>query len=150
MSDTAYLRIIRKTGRKPIQCKCKDCKKQCRTPCMGTPSDILKLIEAGYVNKLSMTEWAVALLYKRHDGVILMIQSTAGEDGCAFFHDGLCELHDLGLKPTEGKLSHHSITLENYKFSKGLAWNVAKEWLSEDNAEIINKVFRLFAQHSGS
>lgn len=150
MSDNAYLRIIRKTGRKPIQCKCKDCKKQCRTPCMGTPSDILKLIEAGYVNKLSKTQWAVALLYKRHDSVILMIQATAGENGCVFFHDGLCELHDLGLKPTEGKLSHHSVTLENYKFSKGLAWNVAKEWLSEENAETIAKVFQLFAQHTGS
>lgn len=48
IKETQLQRIIRKTGRKPIQCKCKLCKQQCHTPCLGTPQDVLRLIEAGY------------------------------------------------------------------------------------------------------
>lgn len=38
-------------------------------------------------------------------------------------------LHDRGLKPTEGRLSHHSIKLDNFVPKKSLAWLVAKEWI---------------------
>lgn len=148
MSNNAYLRIIRKTGRKPVQCKCQDCQKQCRTPCLGTPDDILRLIEAGYVDKLAATAWAVAMVHGLSDRPILMFQATQTPDGCVFFHNGLCELHDLGLKPTEGKLSHHRITKENYKLSKGLAWNVAHEWERDENVEVIIKIIVLMAKHS--
>lgn len=70
-----------------------------------------------------------------------MVQAIQTASGCIFFHDGLCELHNAGLKPTEGKLSHHSIKQENYQFKKSLSWNVAKKWLDEDNRETISKVF---------
>ena len=50
-----------------------------------------------------------------------------------------------GLKPTEGKLSHHSIRLDNFKPSKCIAWNVAKEWLNEENAEYIEKICEAMA-----
>ena len=120
IKETQLQRIIRKTGRKPIQCKCKLCKQQCHTPCLGTPQDVLRLIEAGYKDRLAATEWYV--------------------DWCTFYKDGLCELHDSGLKPTEGKLSHHSIRIDNFKASKSIAWNVAKEWLNEENAECIEKI----------
>lgn len=41
IKETQLQRIIRKTGRKPVQCKCRLCKQQCHTPCLGTPQDIL-------------------------------------------------------------------------------------------------------------
>lgn len=71
-----------------------------------------------------------------------MVQAIQTQSGCVFFKDGLCELHESGLKPTEGKLSHHSIKQENYKFSKMLSWNVAKEWLDENNWETIRIIYR--------
>lgn len=138
-------KIIRKTGRKPSTCKCQACKNQCRTPCMGTPDDLLRLIEAGYLDQLAVTYWCVGVVLGRLNHPIVMVQATTTNDGwCVFFREGLCELHDKQLKPTEGCLSHHSITEENYTFSRGLAYQVAKEWLDEANLPVIEKVFGHF------
>ncbi|MDC2255498.1 MULTISPECIES: hypothetical protein [Bacteroidaceae] len=38
--ETALQRIIRKTGRTPVECRCPLCRQQCRTPCLGTPEDV--------------------------------------------------------------------------------------------------------------
>ena len=46
ITETTIEKIIRITGRKPVSCQCALCKSQCqRTPCLGTPQDILALIE---------------------------------------------------------------------------------------------------------
>ena len=141
--ETSLQRIMRKTGRRPIECKCQKCKQQCKTPCLGTPEDILRLIKAGYKERLAMTHWWVGIARGKLDFPVIMIQARQEENGyCTFFHDGLCELHDLGLKPTEGRLSHHSITKENFKFGKSLSWNVAKEWMDMRNGEIVEEIIR--------
>ena len=141
--ETSLQRIMRKTGRRPIECKCQKCKQQCKTPCLGTPEDILRLIKAGYKERLAITHWWVGIARGKLDFPVIMIQARQEENGyCTFFHDGLCELHDLGLKPTEGRLSHHSITKENFKFGKSLSWNVAKEWMDMRNGEIVEEIIR--------
>ena len=141
--ETSLQRIIRKTGRSPIECKCQKCKQQCKTPCLGTPEDILRLIKAGYKERLAITHWWVGIARGKLDFPVIMIQARQEENGyCTFFRDGLCELHDLGLKPTEGRLSHHSITKENFKFGKSLSWNVAKEWMDMRNGEIVEEIIR--------
>lgn len=140
--ETTLEKIIRKTGRKPVQCKCRKCKEQCKTPCLGTPDDILRLIQAGYKDKLARTSWCVGMALGRINFPVPMVQAIQTVSGCIFLKDGLCELHDAGLKPTEGRLSHHSIRQENYKFNKSLSWNVAKEWLDESNWETVQCVFR--------
>ena len=141
--ETSLQRIMRKTGRKPIECKCQKCKQQCKTPCLGTPEDILRLIKAGYKERLAITHWWVGIARGKLDFPVIMIQARQEENGyCTFFHDGLCELHELGLKPTEGRLSHHSITKENFKFGKSLSWNVAKEWMDMRNGEIVEEIIR--------
>ena len=141
--ETSLQRIMRKTGRKPIECKCQKCKQQCKTPCLGTPEDILRLIKAGYKERLAITHWWVGIARGKLDFPVIMIQARQEENGyCTFFRDGLCELHDLGLKPTEGRLSHHSITKENFKFGKSLSWNVAKEWMDVRNGEIVEEIIR--------
>ena len=141
--ETSLQRIMRKTGRRPIECKCQKCKQQCKTPCLGTPEDILRLIKAGYKERLAITQWWVGIARGKLDFPVIMIQARQEENGyCTFFHDGLCELHDLGLKPTEGRLSHHSITKENFKFGKSLSWNVAKEWMDMRNGEIVEEIIR--------
>ena len=141
--ETSLQRIMRKTGRRPIECKCQKCKQQCKTPCLGTPEDILRLIKAGYKERLAITHWWVGIARGKLDFPVIMIQARQEENGyCTFFHDGLCELHDLGLKPTEGRLSHHSITKENFKFGKSLSWNVAREWMDMRNGEIVEEIIR--------
>lgn len=94
-------------------CDCERCKKMCRTaPCIGTPEDIQKLIDAGHANKLEI----VSLHPRNEKGKKLkvsvpLIRPKRKQDcsDCIFFTDsGLCSLHDSGLKPLEGKLAIHT------------------------------------------
>lgn len=141
MKESALEKIIRESGREPIICSCPICQSQCmRTPCLGTPEDILKLIEAGFADKLTPTEWATGLFLGKLGFAVKMIQIRRTEHGCVFFKDGLCVLHDLNLKPTEGRLSHHTIKAENFNFDKSLTWQVAQTWLEEENRYDILKV----------
>ena len=70
-----------------------------------------------------------------------MIQVKKFNHGCALFENGLCQLHDLNLKPTEGRLSHHTIMQENFDFDKSLTWQVAKTWESDESKRDVLKVF---------
>lgn len=145
ISETTTEKIIRITGRKPVACRCASCRNQCkRAPCLGTPQDIWALIEAGYEDKLAVTAWCVGMAVGKLPFPIPMVQVIHTSDGCIFFQDGLCELHDRGLKPTEGRLSHHTLTEESFDFSKSLAWNVAREWLNEKNVPLILRIFDKF------
>lgn len=144
--ETALQRIIRKTGRKVVECRCAACKAQCRTPCLGTPEDILRLLKAGYKQRLSPTLWGVGLVTGRLPYAVPMVQARQVDGHCTFFRDGLCELHDAGLKPTEGRLSHHTVTRENLKFGHSLSWNVAREWLDARNGALIDEIVRLMAE----
>ena len=144
--ETALQRIIRKTGRKVVECRCATCKAQCRTPCLGTPEDILRILKAGYKERLSPTLWGVGLVTGHLQYAIRMVQARQVNGYCTFFRNGLCELHDAGLKPTEGKLSHHTITRENFKFGHSLSWNVAREWLDGRNEAFIDEIIRLMAK----
>lgn len=138
--ESTFEKIIRKSGKKPVACKCEQCKNQCRTcPCLGTPADIEKIIDAGYGNKIFLTTWAAGILMRVTDKPVMMYQAEMTKEGCAFLQNGLCSLHDLGLKPTEGRLSHH--TQEAIvPASKNLPWIVAKEWLDPQNAETILRI----------
>ena len=132
--------VMRKTGRKPVQCKCKLCQQQCHTPCLGTPQDISKLIDAGYADRLAWTDWAAGMMMGCTDHIVGMVQAIKDGDWCTFFHDGLCELHDKGLKPTEGRLSHHSIRIDNWTPKKSISWNVARLWEEPTNRETISNI----------
>ncbi len=125
--------IMQKSGRKPTACSCDKCKSQCRIPCLGTPEDIGRLIDAGYKDRLAPTSWLAGMLMGVTDRAIDMVQAKVENGWCTFYHDGLCELHDNGLKPTEERLSHHSIRVDNFKPKKSLSWLVAKEWLPLQN-----------------
>ena len=85
INETQLQRIIRKTGRKPVQCKCQHCKQQCHTPCLGTPQDILKLIESGYKDRLAPTEWLVGMIMGVIDMPVPIIQAKQECDLCTFY-----------------------------------------------------------------
>ena len=142
ISETTTEKIIRITGREPVSCRCASCRNQCkRAPCLGTPQDICALLEAGYKDKLVVTAWCVGMAVGKLPFPIPMVQVMQTPDG----QDGLCGLHDRGLKPTEGRLSHHTLTEESFDFSKSLAWNVAREWLNEKNVPLILRIFDKFS-----
>lgn len=99
--------IIKESGTVVSECACERCKSMCKTPCIGTPDDILNLIEAGYSDKLSATLWATGMVLGTHKEPVQIIAPKMNKSTglCAFNVNGLCELHDKGLKPLEGKLS---------------------------------------------
>lgn len=139
--NESLIKIVKNTGRRPVECNCIKCQSQCRVPCLGTPDDILKLIKAGYIDKLKITLWCVGVALGEFPVPIPMVQIEQTDTGCVFFKNGLCELHDLGLKPTEGRLSHHEFRLDNFIFKLSLGWNVAKEWIDDDNfAKVIKAI----------
>lgn len=133
MSESTLDKISRKTGKKQTNCKCQLCKSQCRHPCLGTPEDIAKLINTGYSNRLMIINWAGAQDLGVYNKDVAMVTPKLDKEkgACTFFTDGLCELHDLGLKPTEGRLSHHSTELQKFNPKKSIGWAVAKEWLNK-------------------
>lgn len=148
--EQLYQKIVLKTGRRPSECSCGKCQGQCaKAPCLGTPQDILALIEAGYGDKIHNTVWASGMMMGLINFPIYMFQiehrglSENLNAPCIFFKDGKCALHTTGLKPTEGKLSHHTLQEENYSPKKNLTWNVAKEWLNPKNESVVSKIIEL-------
>ena len=95
-------------------CTCVSCQDMCRKPCYPTPPDAEKLINAGFADKLRIEDsyetgvYVVAPVFKGRNGVDDPQYDYSRHDGCAFLCDGLCELHDLGLKPLEGRLVIHN------------------------------------------
>lgn len=80
--------------------------------------------------------------------MIRKLLDVGADSHCTFFTaDGLCELHALGLKPTEGRLSHHSIRIDNFRASKSVSWAVVQEWLSPDNADTVAEVTRRYGEY---
>lgn len=135
--ETTFEKIVRKTGMKPVSCKCNLCKKQCQAPCFGTPEDMIKIIGDGYKDRV------VALEFKGTK--VLAPKYDNEKKSCTFFTNGLCELHDSGLKPTVGKLSHHSTDASNFNPKKSIHHFVMKEWeqvTKEEMAELIKKYIK--------
>lgn len=135
--------IIKKTGRKPVECKCNQCKSQCSTvPCLGTPSDILRLMDNGFAQHIWPTDWYAGMAIGTTDHPIPMFQlDNVPGHGCALFKDGLCTIHTTGMKPTEGKLSSHVMQHITHR-KKSISWQVAKTWEDPANASIIAEITR--------
>src|SRR5512143_828032 len=98
----------------PQACACPECIAMCqRRPCWPTPDDVQRLIETGYADQLMVDWWFDR---DQNKTLYLLTPAIAGHEsgeasaypaGPCTFHDeaGLCRLHDLGLKPTEGQLA---------------------------------------------
>jgi hypothetical protein len=115
-------------------CKCKRCVAMCEDkPCWGTPAEIAAIMDAGFRNKL--TE------YGSSNGVetISHIQPSARKDNprwpdgpCAFLRGGLCELHDAGLKPSEGRLAMHGAKIDH----RG---SMIESWRGRNGAAVVDR-----------
>lgn len=123
-------------------CTCDKCKNMCKVPCIGTPKDIEAIIDAGYADRLKETMWMVGYLAVK-EKPIAMIQPTEKDGWCAFRQpDGLCELHDLGLKPTEGVLASCKVVEEDDipTYETSVLRAVAHEWVKVENFGNVMKV----------
>ena len=144
--EEIFDRIAKQIGKQPTSCSCEKCKQMCqRTPCLGTPQDILALIDAGYADKVCYTLWVAGIALGHISYPIPMIQirsiNNDKKDGCCiFFQDGKCELHDKGLKPTEGRLSQHEVSSKELQKEYNLSYQTAKEWMNEENMEVIQEI----------
>lgn len=79
--------------------------------CLPTPDEARNLIRKGYAARMAVYRFAPG---DEHAYVGPAVAGRAHEElprtnmgPCSFFSDGLCELHDLGLKPLEGRLACH-------------------------------------------
>jgi hypothetical protein len=137
--EEVFRKIAKQTGKKPMQCDCEQCKHMCHTPCLGTPQDILALINAGYSDKLCYTEWIAGMIIGFTSDSIAMVQIKKEGEWCVFFHDGKCELHEKGLKPTEGRLAYHEVSEREFKPEYNLTYQVAKEW-GDGNLDVVKEI----------
>lgn len=92
---------------KENECSCSICQSMCKTPCIGTPEEMKKLKEAGYENRLSNSIWAYGKLVGTHENTVEIIAPMYdhNKNACTFFNEGKCELHELNLKPMEGRFA---------------------------------------------
>ena len=131
-------------------CTCDKCKNMCKVPCIGTPKDIEAIIDAGYADRLKETMWMVGYLAVK-EKPIAMIQPTEKDGWCAFRRpDGLCELHDRGLKPTEGVLASCKVVKEDNvpTYETSVLRAVAHEWVKVENfATIMRVVFKFLHEN---
>lgn len=144
---TEHQEIIQKTG-KPHSCSCNTCQNMCATvPCLGTPSNILQLINNGLVGRLGATRFAAFINYGKP--IVDMVQAKRIHGhGCTFFKNGLCELHDQGLKPIEGQIA--SCKVRTSDIEKHPSYVVSQTWLDPRNLKTITLVFKALIRYEKS
>ena len=129
-------------------CSCDTCKSMCDRPCWPTPADAQRIISAGLGNRLMLDVW-LGDERSNHESIEILSPAVKGYEGqtspfwptggCTFQNiDGLCELHTLGLKPTEGRISWHGYT------GQQLHWRMAKSWWNE-KAQTLVKSWKMAA-----
>lgn len=120
-------------------CTCDKCKAMCQIPCAGSFEDIKKIIEHGFEKKLMLGTYYrlngdIAFLLPAYKGAeCTKAKLMIGNKPCIFqAKNGLCKLHDLGLKPTEGKLALH-----DRANPRNTRYHLVETWLSHDAKELI-------------
>lgn len=139
-------KIARQTKMSSHSCSCERCAKMClRSPCLGTPADILKLINEGFIHQLGFVDWSAGSRYGLP--VIEMVMIAKNEDdSCPLFKNGLCTLHESGLKPTEGKLSSHEAQDPKH-WDEWLTYAVAKTWEAPENQPTVNRIEKILLKY---
>lgn len=91
-------------------CTCKVCVRMCaERPCWPEPKEAQAIIDAGFSQRLMRDYWV-----GDGDNIDIISPAIVGYEGqnapfwpagrCTFLSaDDLCELHELGLKPREGR-----------------------------------------------
>lgn len=117
------------------ECACTRCKNMCRiAPCIPDPAGAQKLIDAGYKDKLELGWYSSTLYDESFDWPCIKPIKKEDYSACIFFNDeGLCDLHDKGLKPIEGQLAIHDIK------DSGLRKWICFSWVSKEGIAVMKQ-----------
>lgn len=120
-------------------CSCNDCKSMClNSPCFPTPEDVIRLENNVFGDDLMFTIYVNPLKLELYP-LVAPKSTSIGKliNKCTFLNnEGLCELHNLGLKPTEGKLAIHGKSEEH---SIQIRTEICETWDSELGRELLLK-----------
>lgn len=135
--------ISQATGAKPTSCSCGSCKNMCRTQiCIGTPNDMLTIANNGFAPYFTGTIWAAAVMIGIRPVGMIQLRYDKARRCCSMLNeDGLCRLHALGIKPTEGVLSDMHQT--NVHSGAKAVLQVAAEWINPKNIKTIRILEKL-------
>jgi hypothetical protein len=98
---------------------------------MGTPKEIAAIMDAGYMSKLTIDNDNDPSL----EFAVIKSRGSKGTKGtCVFHKNGLCQLHDLGLKPIEGRTAMHG--KDNPRI---LYHHLARAWNGKKGKQIIER-----------
>lgn len=129
------------------ECSCERCQNMCkRSPCLGTPSDILRIINNGYGQHFTETSFLVPAYFGEPAQDMYQARQNRDNGHCPFFSDGKCVLHNLGIKPIEGKLATCDRSkLQEIPFA---ALAVSETWSDPANAKIISLIAKAVEKYS--
>lgn len=65
--EASLQRVMRASGRVPVQCSCSICKQQCHTPCLGTPDDIAGYVEERFKYYKDDCQILFDKMYRKHE-----------------------------------------------------------------------------------
>lgn len=126
-------------------CMCASCREACRRPCWPTTAEAAALIDAGLGGRLMLDFWAAD--DEHPAGIKLLCPACPGHEGdtapfapfggCTFqaVGTGLCELHDRGLKPAEGRKTGCG----KVKKSTSLHRIIAETWATPEGAAVVER-----------
>ena len=125
---------------KIYECSCEKCSQMCHAPCCGTPEDMKKLIDNGYAKRLMYDDLPggnnmLKPALKGYEGEKAP-WSTSSRFGCTFWKDGKCELHSLGLKPSQGRFAVHNMPDED---QQKIAEYINDSWSSRKGDKVVKE-----------
>ena len=122
--------ILAETKTTTNSCNCNTCQAMChQCPCLGTPREMMKLATMPeYQNNISISLIANPIVIGEFGKPITMLTPDFDEvkGHCSFLVNGLCSLHDAGLKPLEGKTASCNVT--DGKKSFDIYKSICEEW----------------------
>ena len=128
---------------KETSCDCEVCKAMCkRCPCMGTPEEIQRIIDAGFANRLMVVEswegekriYALRPARVGREGQYAEWSDAFQEMPCTFLtKDGHCEIYDI--RPVEARVAHHGNSdVDWYEFKQALY----RLWDTEEGKKLVS------------
>lgn len=121
-------------------------------PCWGTPEEAENIMNAGLGSNLMLDYWVGETDTYMATPAIIGYQGENApfwpEGRCAFLKDGLCSLHDKGLKPLEGRTAdckHNGLSREEYNLKHGLVReHIVTQWQTEKGKEVLERFRKEF------
>ncbi len=141
-------KLLSKTNLTPATRECHRCAlRDSDEACLGTPDDIVQLIDAGYGMVLRPVSIDVVTVHLRHSTAVRMIQLISDTEGCALYKDGACLANGGKLKPTEGRYHIHPQTRAQEALMYLLSLAVVMEWIAPDNHKAVEYCFSHVPAH---